>query len=93
MKIERARGLKTDHLFYVALRKIRYSGLSATFGVGSTLARGGGEIDFTGITHQNIKKWEKAGGTNDMSWWRNCPVPPLADKPVGIILDTIQLLF
>ncbi len=33
------------------------------------------------ITGQNIKKWEKVGGANDMSRWRNRPAHPLADNP------------
>ncbi len=32
------------------------------------------------ITGQNIKKWGKVGGANDMSRCRNRPAPPLADN-------------
>ena len=57
--------------------------LSATFRVGGALARVGGEIDLiiNRITGQNIKKWGKVGGANDVSRWRNRPAPPLADNP------------
>ncbi len=35
---------------------------------------------FTAIAHQNTIKFEKVGGTNDMSRWRNRPAPPLVDN-------------
>ncbi len=37
---------------------------------------------FNVVTHRSIIKSEKVGGANDMSRWRNRPVPPLADNPV-----------
>ncbi len=40
-----------------------------------------------GITCQNIKEWEKVGGANGMSRWRNRPAPLLADNPVSNIPD------